>query len=109
MTRPDVILGTRATSRCSPGGSTLADTATANHPSNFDFLGRDSKSELAGYTPIQYKNIDDDASVFSNDGAYLREPSRAICLVVGGTPFHVTPHEYAALGSPPFVAVEDDT
>ncbi len=80
-----------------------------NHPSNFDILGKDSKSEMAGYTPIRYTNIIDDASVFETDGAFLREPDGAICLVVGGSPFHLTPGEYAALGSPPFLAVGDDT
>lgn len=80
-----------------------------NHPSNFDHLGKDSKNELDGYTPIRYKNIVDDASVFEADGAFLREPDGAICLVVGGCPFHLTPGEYAALGSPPFLAVDDDT
>jgi rhodanese-related sulfurtransferase len=77
---------------------------------NYGRLGKDSWSELTTYIPIRYNNIADDGPPpGSPDNSVLREPNGAISLVVGGAPFHLTPAEYAALGSPPATAVPEGT
>ncbi|MFB9362250.1 hypothetical protein ACFFSO_29760, partial [Amorphoplanes nipponensis] len=79
-------------------------------PDNFGRIGRDGWSELTTYLPIRYNNIADDGPPpASPDSSVLREPNGAISLVVGGAPFHLTPAEYAALGSPPATAVAAGT
>jgi hypothetical protein len=89
-----------------PGETVQNPNAVTNHGK----LGRDSWSELTTYIPIRYNNIADDGPPpGSPDNSMLREPNGAISLVVGGAPFHLTPAEYAALGSPPSTAVPAGT
>ncbi|MFI7542436.1 hypothetical protein [Actinoplanes sp. NPDC049599] len=81
-----------------------------NAVNNYGKLGKDTWSELTTYTPIRYRNIADDGPPpGSPDNSVLREPNGAISLVVGGVPFHLTPAEYAELGSPPASAVPAGT
>ena len=83
-----------------------------NAVNNRGRLGKDTWSELTTYIPIRYNGITDDAPATppgSPDNSVLREPNGAISLVVGGAPFHLTPAEYAALGSPPATAVPAGT
>jgi hypothetical protein len=88
-------------------GETVQNPNAAN---NAGKIGRDSWSELTTYIPIRYNNITDDGPPpGSPDNSVLREPNGAISLVVGGAPFHLTPAEYAELGSPPSTAVPAGT
>ncbi|GIJ46071.1 hypothetical protein Val02_29570 [Virgisporangium aliadipatigenens] len=76
---------------------------------NKGHLGRNSWDDLNTYRPIRYKRIQDTGAAAPAGGGLLREPDGAISLVVGGAPFHLSPDEYAALGSPPFDSVPAGT
>jgi hypothetical protein len=72
-------------------------------------IGRNSFNDMGTYTPLRYRHALDDSTNTHANSAFLREPNGKISVVAGGAPFHLTPQEYAALGSPPWVAVPAGT
>lgn len=78
---------------------------------NHGNLGRNDSDEMSLYRPVRYKKIVDGPGRMAPAAgrSVLREPSGAICVVAGGVPFHVTPEEYKALGSPAFTEVPAGT
>lgn len=78
---------------------------------NFGHLGLNLMAEMKTYRPIRYKKIADPAAKVRAhaDGDLIREPNLAICIVVGGAPFHLFLAEFNALGSPPFHPVPGGT
>lgn len=86
-------------------GQTVQNPDADNNHGN---RGRNSWNDLKTYRPIRYKNLIEGPTT-ADGPAFLREPDGAISLVVGGAPFHLTPDEYAALGTPAFASVPAGT